>query len=99
MVVLFEKNGLQNFQKFFEDAPEIIKYKKQRNYAVNLNRKIEAEYFQFLCFLHFIISGLFEISALFLKAERFRFVLLNFVVIKSFMISSNNFRLERSVFV
>ena len=79
--------------------PEIIKYKKQRDYAVNLNRKIEAEYFQFLCFLHFIISGLFEISALFLKAERFRFVLLNFVVIKSFMISSNNFRLERSVFV
>ena len=60
--VLFEKNGLQNFQKFLEDAPEIIKYKKQRNYAVNLNRKIEAEYFQFLCFLHFIISGLFEIS-------------------------------------
>ena len=55
--MLFEKNGLQNFQKFVEDPPCGVCFGKYSVRTFLLRLKT-----YFLCFIHnFIISGLFEV--------------------------------------
>ena len=55
--LLFEKNGLQNFQKSVKDAPCGVYFGKYSVRTFLLRLKT-----YFLCFIHnFIISGLFEV--------------------------------------
>ena len=78
-VVLFEKNGLQISQIFLEDAPCDTCLCK--NYVLTFLFRLTT---WILCFLYVIISALFEISALFFKADRFIIAFPRLLVIKDF---------------
>ena len=70
LFVLFEKNRSQNSQNFLEDAPCGISFWKY-------------SFLTFLNFLwNFIISGLFEILALFFKADLFMIAFRKWLLIK-----------------
>ena len=79
-VVLFEKNGLQIFQIFLEDTPCDTCLCK--NHVLTFLFRLTT---WILCFLDNVItSGLFEIFALFFKADRFIIAFRRFLVIKDF---------------